>query len=101
MPRLRISSDLPRDWADNARDPTTHAPEFDIAVIAGDVHSPLTKAIDWLGDRFAGAPTIYVPGNHDLWWDRGDDRYTHADTRSHAGGTSRRGAASTFSATMR
>ena len=22
---------------------------------------------------------LYVPGNHDFWWDRGDDRYTLAD----------------------
>ena len=79
MPRLWIFSDLHQDWADNAWDPTTHAPAFDIAIVAGDVHSPLTKAIDWLGDRFAGAPTIYVPGNHDFWWDGGDDRYTHDD----------------------
>jgi predicted phosphohydrolase len=43
------------------------------------VHSPLTKAIDWLGARLAGVPTIYVPGNHCFWWDGGDDRYTHAD----------------------
>jgi 3',5'-cyclic AMP phosphodiesterase CpdA len=79
MPRLWIFSDLHQDWADNAWDPLPHAPPFDIAIIAGDLHSPLTKAIDWLGDRFGGAPTIYVPGNHDFWWDRGDDRYTHAD----------------------
>ena len=79
MPRLWIFSDLHQDWADNAWDPSTHAPAFDIAVVAGDVHSPLTRALDWLGDRLAGAPAIYVPGNHDFWWDRGDDRYTLAD----------------------
>ena len=79
MSRLWIFSDLHQDWADNAWDPIPHAPSFDIAIVAGDIHSPLTKAIDWLGDRFAGAEVIYVPGNHDFWWDGGDDRYTHAD----------------------
>ena len=79
MSRLWIFSDLHQDWADNAWDPTARAPTFDVAVVAGDVHSPLTKAIDWLGDRLAGAPVIYVPGNHDFWWDGGDDRYTLAD----------------------
>ena len=79
MARLWMFSDLHQDWADNAWDPAPHAPAFDIAIVAGDVHSPLTKAIDWLGDRFVGAPVLYVPGNHDFWWDRGDDRYTHAD----------------------
>ena len=79
MSRLWIFSDLHQDWADNAWDPTARAPAFDVAVVAGDVHSPLSSAIDWLGDRLAGAPTIYVPGNHDFWWNRGDDRYTYAD----------------------
>jgi 3',5'-cyclic AMP phosphodiesterase CpdA len=77
MSRLWIFSDLHQDWADNAWDPAAHAPSggFDIAVIAGDVHSPLPKALDWLADRLLGVPTIYVPGNHDFWWDGGDDRY--------------------------
>ena len=79
MSRLWIFSDLHQDWADNAWDPTAHAPGFDLAVVAGDVHSPLTNAIDWLGVRFAGALVIYVPGNHCYWWDRGDDRYTYDD----------------------
>ena len=79
MSRLWIFSDLHQDWADNAWDPTARAPAFDVAVVAGDVHSPLTKAIDWLADRLGGTPTLYVPGNHDFWWDQGDDRYTYAD----------------------
>ena len=79
MSRLWIFFDLHQDWADNAWDPAAHAPDFDVAVVAGDVHSPLTNAIDWLGDRFAGAPVLYVGGNHDFWHDRGDDRYTHDD----------------------
>jgi len=81
MTRLWIFSDLHQDWADNAWDPAARAPSggFDIAVIAGDVHSPLPSALDWLADRLPGVPTIYVPGNHDFWWDGGDDRYTFDD----------------------
>jgi Icc-related predicted phosphoesterase len=83
MSRLWIFSDLHQDWADNAWDPTAHAPTFDVAVVAGDVHSPLTKAIDWLGDRLAGAPVIYVPGNHDFWCGADSaDRFTLADQLS-------------------
>ena len=83
MSRFWIFSDLHQDWADNAWDPTAHAPAFDVAVVAGDVHSPLTKAIDWLGDRLAGAPVIYVPGNHDFWCGADSaDRYTLADQLS-------------------
>ena len=67
--RLWIFSDLHQDWQDNAWDPCAHAPDHDIAVVAGDVHSPLTSAIDWLADRLPGVPTIYVPGNHDFWCD--------------------------------
>ena len=79
MPRLWIFSDVHQDWADNAWDPAVHAPTCDVIVVAGDAHSPLTKAIDWLADRLGGTQIIYVPGNHDFWWDGGDDRYTMAD----------------------
>ena len=77
--RLWIFSDLHQDWQDNAWDPCAHAPDHDIAVVAGDVHSPLTSAINWLADRLPGAPTIYVPGNHDYWCDWRRDRFSMAD----------------------
>ncbi len=38
MSRLWIFSDLHQDWADNAWDPSPHAPTFDIAIVAGDLH---------------------------------------------------------------
>ena len=81
MSRLWIFSDLHQDCAGNAWDPAPHAPAggFDVVIAAGDLHSPLTAAIDWLGDRFAGCPVIYSPGNHDFWWDSRDDRFTLAD----------------------
>ncbi|GJE37128.1 hypothetical protein QO016_002122 [Methylobacterium persicinum] len=60
--------------------PHAHAADgFDVAVVAGAVHMPLTRALDWLGERLSGVPVVYVPGNHDFWWDRGEDRYTVYD----------------------
>lgn len=81
MTRLWVFSDLHQDWPGNAWDPVAHAPAggFDVAVVAGDVHMPLVRALDWLGDRMAGVPLVYVPGNHDFWWDRGEERYTVRD----------------------
>lgn len=82
--RLWIWSDLHQEWPENAWDPAAHAPPdgFDVAVVAGDVHMPLTRALDWLAERLPGVAVVYVPGNHDFWWDRGEDRYTLADQLS-------------------
>jgi 3',5'-cyclic AMP phosphodiesterase CpdA len=82
--RLWSFSDLHQEWPENAWDPAAHAPPdgFDVAVVAGDVHMPLTRALDWLAERLPGVPVVYVPGNHDFWWDRGEDRYTLADEMS-------------------
>lgn len=79
--RLWVFSDLHQEWPDNTWDPAAHAPPggFDAAVVAGDVHTPLTRALDWLAERLPGVPVVYVPGNHDFWWDRGEDRYTIHD----------------------
>jgi 3',5'-cyclic AMP phosphodiesterase CpdA len=81
MTRLWVFSDLHQDRPGNAWDPAAHAPAggFDVAVVAGDVHMPLVRALDWLGDRMAGVPVVYVPGNHDFWWDRSEERYTVRD----------------------
>jgi len=50
--------------------------------VAGDVHMPLVRALEWLGGRLPGVPFVYVPGNHDFWWDRGEERYSLADQMS-------------------
>ncbi|KQQ11823.1 hypothetical protein ASF53_16815 [Methylobacterium sp. Leaf123] len=78
---LWVFSDLHQEWLENAWDPAAHAPTggFDVAVVAGDVHMPLTRALVWLAERLPGVPVVYVPGNHDFWWDRGEERYTLAD----------------------
>ena len=79
--RLWVFSDLHQDLVENAWDPDDHAPAdgFDVAVVAGDVHMPLVRALGWLGERLPGVPVVYVPGNHDFWWDRGAERYTIYD----------------------
>ncbi len=78
--RLWIFSDVHQHWPENAWDPAGHAPAggFDAAVVAGDVHMPLVRALDWLAERLTGVPVVYVPGNHDMWWDRGEDADTTA-----------------------
>jgi 3',5'-cyclic AMP phosphodiesterase CpdA len=79
--RLWVWSDLHQEWGENAWDPAAHAPVggFDVAVVAGDVHVPLTRSLNWLAERLPGVPVVYVPGNHDFWWDRGEERYTIHD----------------------
>ncbi|SCK11216.1 Predicted phosphoesterase [Variovorax sp. HW608] len=50
--------------------------EFDVVVLAGDIHSPAAKAVRWAGEgtRFGGKPVVYVPGNHEFY----DTRMDHA-----------------------
>lgn len=73
--RVWCWSDIHAECPENAWDPAAHVPAagLDVAVVAGDVHMPLTQALDWLGQRMRGAAVAYMPGNHDLWWDRGED----------------------------
>ncbi len=47
-------------------------PEFDTAVFAGNIHQPVTAAVEWLAhERDAGAlkgrPIVYVLGNHEFY----------------------------------
>ena len=79
-PRLLILSDLHQNDGGRTFDPASEitAP-FDIAIVAGDCAGRLTSSIAWLGDRFAGVPTIYVPGNHDFYRDGGPYGFTIED----------------------
>ncbi len=76
--RLWTFSDLHQERPENAWDPAAGRPAagFDVAVVAGDVHVPLIRSLEWLAERLPGVPVVYVPGNHDFWWDRGEERYT-------------------------
>ena len=38
--------------------------------------SHAADACPGLADRLPGVSVIYVPGNHEFWWDRGEERYT-------------------------
>ncbi|WP_024352318.1 metallophosphoesterase [Aurantimonas coralicida] len=69
-PRLLILSDLHQNDGGRPFDPATEiSTPFDIAIVAGDCAGRLTSSVAWLGERFAGVPTIYVPGNHDWYRD--------------------------------
>ncbi|CAN7715488.1 metallophosphoesterase [Variovorax sp. LjRoot175] len=46
--------------------------EFDVVVLAGDIHSPGRRAVEWAEARFAAKPVVYVPGNHEYYDSRMD-----------------------------
>ncbi len=43
--------------------------DYDIVVLAGDIHSPGTKAVQWAcrDSTFGGRPVLLVPGNHEYY----------------------------------
>ncbi|EAU41318.1 putative phosphoesterase [Fulvimarina pelagi HTCC2506] len=75
--RFLILSDLHQNDGGRLFDPAAEitAP-FDVAIVAGDCAGRLTSSIAWLGERFAGTPTIYVPGNHDFYRSGGPFGFT-------------------------
>lgn len=62
--KLLILSDLHLEFA-----PFDPAPDlaFDIVILAGDIHSPAKRAIQWAVKRFPEKPVVYVPGNHEYY----------------------------------
>ena len=46
--------------------------DFDVVVLAGDIHSPGPRAVEWAEARFPVKPVIYVPGNHEYYDSRMD-----------------------------
>ena len=76
--RIWLFSDLHQEHSDQPWDPLPDAPAdgFDVLVAPGDIHTPLTRSLHWLHERFPGSRVVYVPGNHDHYWDGGEERYT-------------------------
>ena len=52
--------------------------EFDVVVLAGDIHSPAKRAVHWAMDRFRGKPVIYLLGNHEYYDGRLDTTLAEA-----------------------
>jgi 3',5'-cyclic AMP phosphodiesterase CpdA len=43
-------------------------PDADVAVVAGDVHSPMWRSVQWLADNIAPhMPVVFVAGNHEFY----------------------------------
>lgn len=59
--------------------------EFDAVILAGDIHSPGRRAVQWAEARFAGKPVIYVPGNHEYYDSRMDLAQSEARTAATGG----------------
>ena len=50
-------------------------PNYDVLIVAGDIHSPLSEGVRWLSKCSGGKPVIYVPGNHE-WYTTHRRRFT-------------------------
>ncbi|MCW7542171.1 metallophosphoesterase [Aurantimonas litoralis] len=80
MTRLLVLSDLHQNDGGRSFDPANEiTTPFDIAIVAGDCAGRLTASIKWLEERFAGVPTVYVPGNHDWYRDGSPYGFTVED----------------------
>jgi predicted phosphodiesterase len=65
--KLLILSDLHLEFAPFKPVPDL---EFDLVILAGDIHSPAKRAIEWAMTRLPGKRVIYVPGNHEYYGGR-------------------------------
>jgi predicted phosphodiesterase len=77
-----ILSDLHLEFA-----PFEPAPdlEFDVVILAGDIHSPAKRAVQWAVETFRGKPVVYLLGNHEYYDGRLDT--TLAEARRAADGS--------------
>jgi hypothetical protein len=80
--KILIASDLHLECA--AFEPPRDV-EFDVAVLAGDIHSPARRAVEWAGARFGDKPVVYVPGNHEFYRGRMDTVLDDARTATSDG----------------
>src|SRR6478752_2345305 len=68
--RLLVISDLHLEFGPFAL--AEPMPEFDVAVFAGDVHKPISAALEWMVEQreagpFHGREIVYVAGNHEFY----------------------------------
>jgi predicted phosphodiesterase len=79
--KVLILSDLHLEFA-----PFDPVPDlgFDVVILAGDIHSPAKRAVQWAANSFRGKPVIYVAGNHEYFDGRLDT--TLAEARREAEG---------------
>jgi len=80
--KVLVLSDLHLEFAPFEPEPGL---EFDVVILAGDIHSPAKRAVQWAADRFRGKPVIYLLGNHEYYDGRLDTTLTEA--RREAEGT--------------
>lgn len=59
--------------------------DFDVVILAGDIHSPAKHAVQWAADTFRDKPVVYVMGNHEYYDGRLDT--TLAEARRAADGS--------------
>jgi hypothetical protein len=52
--------------------------EFDVVILAGDIHSPAKRAVQWAADHFRDKPVIYLLGNHEYYDGRLDTTLAEA-----------------------
>lgn len=70
--RILVLSDLHLDFPGSWSLPAD-LPDHDVVVLAGDIHRSPADAIRWADANFS-KPVVYIPGNHDFWGGRIDDR---------------------------
>jgi predicted phosphodiesterase len=42
-------------------------PDFDVLIVAGDLHTRFERGVAWLRDRVPDKQVIYIAGNHEYW----------------------------------
>lgn len=52
--------------------------EFDVVILAGDIHSPAKRAVQWAADTFRGKSVVYLLGNHEYYDGRLDTALAEA-----------------------
>ncbi len=65
--RIYVVSDLHLETGPSWSIPE-QLPDFDVAVIAGDLHCPVARSIEQIASApvLQGKPVVFVPGNHEF-----------------------------------